>query len=81
MTSPVTQGLGMKAAAAAVAEKAAEELARSPGAKAGIWTEVGSSVVLVGYATPGACGAIAIDRSEYDGLAVMEILERVWKSS
>ena len=76
MTTGLVAGLSLQKAADVVAEKAASLL--SPGQLYAIWTEVGASVVLVGIATPVAAFAMAIDRSEYDGLKLMEML---WTST
>ena len=72
MTTGLVAGLSLQRAAEVVAAKAAEQL--QPGQSYAVWTEVGASTVLVGIATPEAAGTIAINRSEYDGLKLMEIL-------
>lgn len=73
MTTGLVAGMGLARAAEVVAEKAASLL--SPGRRRAVWTEVGSLTVLVGIATPDATCAVAINRPEYDGLKLMEILD------
>ena len=72
MTTGLVTGMPLQKAAVVVAAKAASQL--RPGDGLAFWTETGSSSVLVGVATPELSYAVAIDRSEYDGLKLMEIL-------
>ena len=72
MTTGLLAGLSLGAAAVAVSEKAASML--RPGDKLAVWTEVGQSAVLIGIATAAGSAAVSVDRSEYDGLRVMEAL-------
>lgn len=69
----LVEGLSLQKAADVVAAKAASQL--RPGDRLSLWTETGASTVLVGVATPQWSCALAINRSEYNGLKLMEILD------
>lgn len=57
-----------------VTRKALELAAQS--GNVGIYTEVGQSSVMVGLATKSGVCAVAIDRAEYDGMKILEMIER-----
>lgn len=72
MSTGLVRGLSLQAAALVVSEKAAE---LRTGSGVGLWTEVGANVVLVGLATESGSCAIAVDRAEYDGLKLLEMID------
>lgn len=77
MTTGLVEGMSLERAAALVAAKAVEMLGRSESADLGVWTETGKRSVLVGFARRGkAAGVLAIPIEEYDGVKLLELMER-----
>lgn len=75
MTTGLVRGMSIEKAAAAVCERARQEMERA-GAPFGIWTETGNRSVLVGIARRGRHAAtLLIPREEYDGLRLLAALE------
>ncbi len=59
-------------AVAAACDKAAKA---APLGGIGVWTEVGRQKVLVAVCVGGAVGAVLVDRSEYDGIKLLEVID------
>ena len=74
--SVLKPGMSLEEACEAIRAEAEKMLAGS-GARLGLWTEVGRKSVLVGVALAGKASCVlSIDRAEYDGMKLLEAIER-----
>jgi len=74
MTTGLVRGMKLEQACDAVRDKAIEMLEQG-GGELGFWTETGNGSVLVGVARRGqAAATMLIDRGEYSGMKLLEIL-------
>lgn len=70
-------GMSLEEACDAIRAEAEKLLAVKPGTRLGLWTEVGRKSVLVGVALAGGASCVlSIDRAEYDGMRLLEAVER-----
>lgn len=75
-TGLIKPGMTLEQACEAVCDEA-DRLRTSNGTRVGLWTEVGARSVLVGLSIAGVgASVVQIDRAEYDGMALMDLVCR-----